>query len=211
MGEWGVPVVPTSIESGLDHVVLAGGTPAEWLAMSQRDWLIRLENLAEGAASEGAHWVTVFPHHGPDFTDDENAEFGALMGEIDGVTMLDVAHGTRYVWHHESDVSVIVDPSADGHRRFAATVDGLRTFGTTAEEITEEYLSKVILDPATQEADLVVVLGPPNRIPESMVWELAYSELVFIDIAWCDLNANHLELAIDDFNRRHRRFGGLDS
>jgi undecaprenyl diphosphate synthase len=44
-----------------------------------------------------------------------------------------------------------------------------------------------------------------------MVWELAYSELVFIDIAWSDLNASHLELAIDDFNRRHRRFGGLDS
>ena len=36
-------------------------------------------------------------------------------------------------------------------------------------------------------------------------------ELVFLDIAWSDLNSSHLELAIDDFNRRHRRFGGLDS
>jgi undecaprenyl diphosphate synthase len=44
-----------------------------------------------------------------------------------------------------------------------------------------------------------------------MVWELAYSELVFIDLSWWEFDASHLELAIDDFNRRHRRFGGLDS
>jgi undecaprenyl diphosphate synthase len=68
-----------------------------------------------------------------------------------------------------------------------------------------------LLQPAEQEVDLVVVMGPPHRMPESMVWELAYSELVFLDIAWSDLNSSHLELAIDDFNRRHRRFGGLDS
>jgi undecaprenyl diphosphate synthase len=43
------------------------------------------------------------------------------------------------------------------------------------------------------------------------VWELAYSELVFLDIKWADLQSLHLEMAIDDFNRRHRRFGGLDS
>jgi undecaprenyl diphosphate synthase len=44
-----------------------------------------------------------------------------------------------------------------------------------------------------------------------MVWELAYSELVFIDLEWQRFESSHLELAIDDFNRRHRRFGGLDS
>ena len=72
-------------------------------------------------------------------------------------------------------------------------------------------MSRALLAPANQEADLVVVLGPPDRLPESMVWELAYSELVFIDIDWSMFTSSHLELAIDDFNRRHRRFGGLDS
>jgi undecaprenyl diphosphate synthase len=67
------------------------------------------------------------------------------------------------------------------------------------------------LAPAAQDADLVLVLGPPDRMPESMVWELAYCEIVFIDLDWSAFTANHLELAIDDFNRRHRRFGGLDS
>lgn len=207
-------LVPSSVdvtESDLAHVVVVGGTPGEWLAMSRSEWEKRLEDVADGAAVEGAQWVTVLPHHGADFSDDEAADFGALLGDIGNLTTVEVAHGTRYVWWRDSGVSVIVDPTADGHRRFAATVDGLSRSGISADEVNEERLSQAILDPADQEADLVVVLGPPDVIPDSMVWELAYSELVFIDIGWRDLDASHLELAIDDFNRRHRRFGGLDS
>ncbi len=198
-------------ESDLAHVVVVGGTPAEWLAMSSSDWEKRLEDLADGAAVEGALWVTVLPHHGADFSDEDAADFGALLGDLGNVTTVEVAHGTRYVWWRDSGVSVIVDPSADGHVRFAATVEGLMRSGVLPEAVTEERLSQAILDPAEQEADLVLVLGSPDLIPHSMVWELAYSELVFIDIAWKDLDSSHVELAIDDFNRRHRRFGGLDS
>lgn len=209
--ECGVPSSADVTESDLAHVVVVGGTPGEWLAMSRSEWEKRLEDLADGAAVEGAQWVTVLPHHGVDFADEEAAEFGALLGDIGNLTTVEVAHGTRYVWWRDSGVSVIVDPTADGHRRFAATVDGLARSGISPDEVSEERLSQAILDPADQEADLVVVLGPPDLIPDSMVWELAYSELVFIDIGWRDLDASHLELAIDDFNRRHRRFGGLDS
>ena len=206
-----VPSSADVTESDLAHVVVVGGTPGEWLAMSRGEWEKRLEDVADGAAVEGAQWVTVLPHHGADFSDDEAADFGALLGDIGNLTTVEVAHGTRYVWWRDSGVSVIVDPTADGHRRFAATVDGLSRSGISADDVNEERLSQAILDPADQEADLVVVLGPPDVIPDSMVWELAYSELVFIDIGWRDLDASHLELAIDDFNRRHRRFGGLDS
>jgi undecaprenyl diphosphate synthase len=42
------------------------------------------------------------------------------------------------------------------------------------------------------------------------VWELAYSEIVYIDAHWRDLGATHVEHAIDEFSRRHRRFGGIE-
>jgi undecaprenyl diphosphate synthase len=48
-------------------------------------------------------------------------------------------------------------------------------------------------------------------MPASLVWELAYAELVFFDADWRALDAEHLEMAIDDFTRRDRRFGGVDS
>jgi undecaprenyl diphosphate synthase len=81
----------------------------------------------------------------------------------------------------------------------------------SGEAITDAALSEALLDPVGSEPDLALILGPPDVLPTSLVWELAYSELVFLDIAWSDLQSGHLEMAIDDFNRRHRRFGGLDS
>jgi len=55
-----------------------------------------------------------------------------------------------------------------------------------------------------------VVLGSAHGLPRSLVWELAYSELVFLDVEWAQLSAAHLVEAIDSFAHRHRRFGGID-
>ena len=201
--------VPT--QPGLGHVVVAGGTPAEWLEMSVEKWDERLRAVARAAAAEGAHWVTVVPHHGPDFSEDDVMAYAQLMTSVNKVAEVSVPHGSRFVWERDESLHVIVDPVASGHNRFAATVEGLRSAGVDPESLDEEMLSQAVLAPATEEPDLVVVLGPADRIPESMVWELAYSELVFIDLEWDKFESSHLELAIDDFNRRHRRFGGLDS
>lgn len=197
--------------NGLDHVVVAGGTPQEWLQMSLADWSTRLVALAKGAAVEGAHWVTLLPHHGEEFSADDRKKYDAMMSQIPSISRVSASHGDRFLWQGFNGPRVIIDPVADGHERFAATVEGLRNKGISPETVNEDVLSDAILYPADQEPDLVVVLGPANVIPDSMVWELAYSELVFIDLGWMDFVASHLELAIDDFNRRHRRFGGLDS
>lgn len=211
MGEWNVPSSAEPAESGLDHVVLSGGTPAEWLAMSAHQWAERLSALARGAEAENATWITLLPHHGINFSDQERHQFEETLFSLSNMERVSNSSSFRLMWTHSKGARVIIDPSADGHVRFAATVEALRQSGVSSEDVDEELLSHALLYPANTEADLVLILGSPERIPDSMVWELAYSELVFIDIAWGDLNASHLELAIDDFNRRHRRFGGLDS
>lgn len=198
-------------QNGLDHVVVVGGTPGEWLEMSAADWTVRLGALAKGAAVEGAHWVTLLPHHGPEFTTQERNDYQSLMTTLPFVSTVEAMHGERLICQRPNSPKVIIDTVADGHVRFAATVEALRQRGVQPEDVDESALSDAILFPAVQEPDLVVVLGPANLIPNSMVWELAYSELVFIDLGWWEFDASHLELAIDDFNRRHRRFGGLDS
>jgi len=75
----------------------------------------------------------------------------------------------------------------------------------------EQRLAAALCAPAPDEPDLVVVLGEATRLPASLTWELGYSELVFLDVPWLACNAEHLGLAIDDFRRRSRRFGGVDS
>jgi len=196
---------------GLDHVVVSGGTPAQWADMSSSQWTQRLDALAAGVKSSGAHWVTLLPHHGAELSPRELEKFSDLLLQTDKVVLEDVGYSKRYVWHRTAKQSIIVDPSSDGHRRFATVVESMRQSGIDPESIDENALTEALLAPATQDADLAVILGPPDRMPESMVWELAYCEIVFIDLDWSAFTANHLELAIDDFNRRHRRFGGLDS
>ena len=122
-----------------------------------------------------------------------------------------------------SDANAVVEGIPSGYRAITVRVDvesiveGWAQAGNFVDVIVlrqsvdEDLLTEALLAPANQDADLVLVLGPPDRMPESMVWELAYCEIVFIDLDWSAFTANHLELAIDDFNRRHRRFGGLDS
>ncbi len=206
--------MPTSASPtfpGLDHVVVSGGTPAQWAEMSSSDWTQRLDALAAGVKSSGAHWVTLLPHHGSELSPNELAKFSELLQQTGKVVLEDVGYGMRHVWHRTAKQSIIVDPSSDGHRRFATIIELMRVQGVDPSSLDENSLTEALLSPATQDADLAVILGPPDRMPESMVWELAYCEIVFLDLDWSAFTANHLELAIDDFNRRHRRFGGLDS
>ena len=204
-------VRPVTDPAGLDHVVVAGGTPSEWAAMGAEEWVSFVSAFAAGASAGGAHWVTVLPHHGAPMSESEATSFGSALEGAGKFVEVRSAHGVRHVWRNDAGVSVVVDPSPDGHVRFAATVESLRSRGVDPGTVDEAMLSEAILDPVESEPDLVVVVGPPDLLPDSLVWELAYSELVFLDIGWRDVTSNHLELAIDDFNRRHRRFGGLDS
>lgn len=192
----------------LVHVVICGGTPGEWAAMSAGDWRERFGVISDGVGAVGARWVTLLPHHGavPDAAALD--ALGAVLESTGKVETLELPSHRRWIWRRDDGLTVAVDPSPDGHARFAAVVEGLRTSGAA---ISEETLSAALLQPVENEPDLALVLGPADVVPTSLVWELAYAELVFLDIAWSDLRPLHLELAIADFNRRHRRFGGLDS
>jgi undecaprenyl diphosphate synthase len=56
--------------------------------------------------------------------------------------------------------------------------------------------------------DLVLRTSGEYRISNFLLWELAYSELVFPDVLWPDFRRGHLVEAIAEYQRRDRRFGG---
>ena len=101
----------------------------------------------------------------------------------------------------------VADAAVDGRDRFVAAVEQLRVAGST---IDESSLDRVLDAPAGANPDLAVVLGPAQQWPRSLMWELAYSELVFLDVEWSALQAAHLADAIAAYAHRHRRFGGVD-
>ena len=59
--------------------------------------------------------------------------------------------------------------------------------------------------------DLVVRTSGEYRISNFLLWEIAYSELIFTDVLWPDFRRGHLFEAVREFQRRERRFGGVEA
>ena len=91
-------------------------------------------------------------------------------------------------------------------RAFAADVAaGKRTADSLTEAEFENYLDSAgVPDP-----EIVIRPSGEQRISNFLPWQSAYSEFVFMDVLWPDFSAEDLDRAIEEFNRRNRRFGGV--
>jgi undecaprenyl diphosphate synthase len=91
-------------------------------------------------------------------------------------------------------------------RRAAAEVAAGRI---TPETITAETLASYLDAPDVPDPDLIIRTSGEQRLSNFLMWQAAYSELVFLPIYWPDFDRRALEDAILEFHRRERRFGGL--
>ena len=60
------------------------------------------------------------------------------------------------------------------------------------------------------EPDLLIRTSGEERLSNFLLWQSAYSELVFADVLWPDFRIEHLQTAVQEFASRKRRFGARD-
>ena len=77
------------------------------------------------------------------------------------------------------------------------------------EEITAERFSGYLDTKDLPDPDLMIRTSGEQRLSNYLLWQLAYSEFYFAQVPWPDFDKKELELAIDAYNKRDRRFGGL--
>jgi undecaprenyl diphosphate synthase len=77
------------------------------------------------------------------------------------------------------------------------------------DEVTPELLSRYLDFPAMPDPDVIIRTSGEQRLSNFLLWQAAYSELVFVPINWPDFDRSALEGAIAEYRRRERRFGGL--
>ena len=77
----------------------------------------------------------------------------------------------------------------------------------TPEDITEDCISQHLVTNFMPDPDLLIRTGGECRLSNYLLWQCAYTEFYFCDTYWPDFNADDLQLAIDYFNRKERRFG----
>ena len=75
------------------------------------------------------------------------------------------------------------------------------------ELINEEDISSHLATADLPDPDLFIRTGGETRISNFLIWQMAYTELVFTDTLWPDFDKNQLQQAIDDYLSRQRRFG----
>jgi undecaprenyl diphosphate synthase len=86
----------------------------------------------------------------------------------------------------------------------AEIIDAARSFtGTTEEEFRAHLYAPEMHDP-----ELIVRTSGEQRLSNYLMWQSAYSELVFTDVLWPDFSRADLEAALQEYDARQRRFGG---
>ncbi|MFS0643469.1 isoprenyl transferase [Siminovitchia sp. 179-K 8D1 HS] len=78
-------------------------------------------------------------------------------------------------------------------------------------DIDDECFSNYLMTKQLNDPDLLIRTSGELRLSNFMLWQLAYTELFFIDVLWPDFSEKHLLDAIESFQSRSRRYGGLIS
>ena len=84
-----------------------------------------------------------------------------------------------------------------------------RLEGRAEEQLTEESFAQYLYSSGIPDPDLLIRPGGEQRISNFLLWQCAYSEFYFTDVLWPDFSTAELDKAIEIFQKRDRRYGGV--
>lgn len=90
-------------------------------------------------------------------------------------------------------------------------VEDAREGKLETKDIDENVFSSYLDTRELPDPDLLIRTSGEQRLSNYLLWQLAYSEFYFTDVPWPDFHKKELDLAIEAYNKRDRRFGGLTS
>ncbi len=79
------------------------------------------------------------------------------------------------------------------------------------DQISEQSISNALDTKGVRDPDLVIRTSGEYRISNYLLWQSAYSEYYFTDVLWPDFREPEIDKAIEEFNKRERRFGGTEA
>ena len=107
--------------------------------------------------------------------------------------VLNIALSYSAKWEITEAVKTIARKVADGEIK--------------TSDITEQTISDHLVTAGMPDPELLIRTGGELRISNYLLWQCAYAEMYFTDVLWPDFDEAEFHKAIDEFNRRERRFG----
>jgi undecaprenyl diphosphate synthase len=197
-----------------------------------------LRNIVRMSGELGISFLTIFSFSAENWSRPA-AEIRDLMGLLRRFIRHDLAElhsknvRVRIIGERsglESDILRLLEEAEDltkGNNGLALIVafnyGGRQEIGRAAQRIAQEVeagrleagtvgadlLAKFLDAPDLPEPDLIIRTGGEKRLSNFLLWQAAYSELVFVPTYWPDFDRSVFEEAIAEYRRRERRFGGL--
>ncbi|HUW03868.1 MAG TPA: polyprenyl diphosphate synthase [Acidimicrobiales bacterium] len=112
---------------------------------------------------------------------------------------------------HNKTMTLTIAFNYGGRAEIVDAVRQLVRDGVPADKVDEKAIAKRLYDPEMPDPDLMVRTSGEFRLSNYLIWELAYSELVFTDVLWPDFRREHLFEAVREFQARERRYGGVET
>ena len=198
---------------------------------------IALVDAVDGALALGVKWLTMYAFSTENWRRPAD-EVRYLMGFNESLLMrrrdelnekgVRIRFSGRRDWRVPRRVLKPMDESAEltkknrqltltmafnygGRAEIIDAVKAMVAEGVAEKNVTEKALRKHLYHPDMPDPDLVVRTSGEHRISNYLLWEMAYSELVFPEVLWPDFRREHLYEAVLEFQRRERRYGGLET
>ena len=235
----GLGLDPDAIPRHLAVVMDGNGRWAQERGLRRTEGHIRGEDALfeciEGALELGIEWVTVYafstenwrrPKEEVKFIVNFNRD--TLRKRRDELHARDVRIRSigRRNWRMPKGLLRVIDDSVELTRNNtrmtftiafnyggrAEIVDAVRDIvrsGVKADKIDEKMLARHLYDPEMPDPDLVIRTSGESRISNFLVWQVAYSEFLFLDSLWPDFDRTSVYDAVREFQNRTRRYGGL--
>jgi undecaprenyl diphosphate synthase len=81
--------------------------------------------------------------------------------------------------------------------------------GMSPQSINESTVCESLYTSGMPDPDLIIRTGGEKRLSNFLLWQAAYAEIYFTDVLWPDFNRSEIDKALQDFNKRQRRFGAI--
>ena len=117
---------------------------------------------------------------------------------------------TRELTRNNRTMTLTVAFNYGGRAEIVDAVSAMIADGVSASKVSEKTIRSYMYYPDMPDPDLVIRTSGEYRISNFLLWELAYSELVFSDVLWPDFRRYHLYRAIREYQSRDRRYGGVE-
>ena len=194
-----------------------------------------LLDLVNGALEIGVRWITLYAFSTENWRRPAD-EVRYLMGFNESLLMrrrdelnekgVRIRFAGRRDWRVPRRVLKRMDESIEltrGNDRMTMTmafnyggraeiVDAVRALvaeGVAPNKVDEKAIRRHLYFPDMPDPDLVIRTSGETRISNFLLWEIAYSELVFPEVLWPDMRRRHLYEAVIEFQQRVRRFGDV--